>query len=75
MSKFKMHHAMKNRQFGSGGKTSDKTSGGAHFEFGPGHRLSETGFGCFTQSLHLNSSTVPLYRLNISSLLFQIHYS
>jgi len=44
MSKFKMrlpykHHAMKSRQSGSGGKTSDKTSGGANFESRPGHRL------------------------------------
>lgn len=77
MSKFKTclpykHHAMKTRQFGSRGRTSDKPSGGAHFESRPGHRLSGTEFGCSTQSLHVISSTVPLKRLSISSLSFQI---
>jgi len=36
---------------------------------------SEIGFRCFTQSLHVNSSIVPLHRLSISSLSFQIHDS
>jgi len=42
---------------------------------GPDTDYSETGFGCFTQSLLVNSSTAPLHRPSISSLSLQIHDS